>query len=294
MCGATTTVFLCDTYNEHSATTQISHYRCSTCGSVFVGNDVDSEELSAAYSTLDSKKYYEEIESENARKMHAAISSLKTMIPRDGSIIDIGTGNGLFIELLTKANFEDVSAHEIKGSDLSRIRSLASQIYQDYDYSTIPSDKFDAVTLLDVVEHVRDPHYLMKMCNRILKKDGLIYFHTPVVTRTDRIMHFLLKVPVFKRIGTIWQRGRTSIFHLENYTRKSLILILENAGFGDIDIKIKNELSWPVTKYVRTYLLEKQGFPGFLAPILAPLFFPLLATNIFNSNKAIVSARKEE
>ena len=134
----------------------------------------------------------------------------------------------------------------------------------------------------------------MKMCSRILKKDGVIYFHTPVVTKTDRIMHFLLKLPLLKKIGAVWQRGRTSIFHLENYTQESLVLILENAGFNSINIEVKNELSWPVTRYVRTYLLEKQGLPGFMAPFLAPFFYPLLATNIFNSNKAIVSAKKSK
>ena len=242
VCSATDIAYLCDTYNEHSKTTSISHYRCSTCGSVFVGNDVDSEELGVAYSTLDSKKYYKEIESENTKKMNTAITHLKNIVPQNKSIIDIGTGNGLFVELLKNANFNDVSAHEIQGSDLSKISNIANHIYQDYDYSTIPSDKFDAVTLLDVVEHVLDPQYLMTMCSRILKKDGVIYFHTPVVTKTDRIMHFLLKVPLLKKIGAVWQRGRTSIFHLENYTQQSLTLILENAGFSDIDIEVKNEL----------------------------------------------------
>jgi hypothetical protein len=80
------------------------------------------------------------------------------------------------------------------------------------------------------------------MCARILKNDGVIYFHTPVVTRTDRLMHFLQRMPILKKAGTIWQRGRTSIFHLENYTPRSLELLLTEAGFRDIKIEIANEL----------------------------------------------------
>ena len=292
VCDSHNIVYLCDTYNEHSKTTKISHYRCNECGSVFVGNDIDNEELGIAYSTLDSKKYYEEIESENRKKMATAIEHLKELISKNDSIIDIGTGNGLFVELLNEAGFEDVSAHEIQGSDLSRIKQIASRIYQDCDYSSIPSNNFNAVTLLDVVEHVIDPRYLINMCGRILKMGGMIYFHTPTVTRTDRLMHFLQKVPVLKKAGTIWQRGRTSIFHLENYTPKSLMLLLKDAGFYDIKIEVKNELSWPVTRYVSIYLLEKQGLPSFVAPFIAPFFYPLLATDLFNANKAIVSARK--
>ena len=88
------------------------------------------------------------------------------------------------------------------------------------------------------------------------------------------------------------QRGRTSIFHLENYTPKSLVLLLEEAGFSDIKIEVRNELSWPVTRYIRIFLFEKQGLPGFIAPIFFPVFYPILASDFFNANKAIVSAKK--
>lgn len=291
VCSSRNTTYLCDTYNEHSKTTTINNYVCNECSSVFVGNEVDSEELGIAYSTLDSKKYYEEIALQNQRKMATAIEYLKSLISNDGSIIDIGTGNGSFVELLNEAGFEDVSAHEIEGSDLSNLKKVARCIYQDFDYNSIPSNNFDAVTLLDVVEHVIDPRYLMNECSRILKMGGVIYFHTPIVSRIDRLMHFLQKVPILKKISTIWQRGRTSIFHLQNYTPKSLIHLLKDAGFNDIDIKVKNELSWPITKYIRIYLLEKQGLPGFIAPFFVPFFYPLLATAL-NSNKAIVKARK--
>ena len=294
VCDSHNTVYLCDTHNEHSKTMTINHYRCNECGSVFVGNDIGSEELGVAYSTLDSKKYYDEIKSENRKKMATAIGHLKDLISKNDNIIDVGTGDGFFVELLNEAGFENVSAHEIQGSDLSNIREITNHIYQDFDYSSIPSNHFNAVTLLDVVEHVIDPRYLINTCGRILKRDGVIYFHTPVVTRTDRLMHYLQKVPVLKKAGTIWQRGRTSIFHLENYTPKSLTILLKGAGFYDIRIEVKNELSWPVTRYIRTYLLEKQGLPGFVAPFFTPLFYPLLATDLFNANKAIVSARKAE
>lgn len=292
VCGSAHTIYLCKTYNEHSKTTTLIHYRCVECGSVFVGNNVDSEELGIAYSTLDAKKYYEEIENENKKKMATATSHLKELIPQSSSIIDIGTGNGLFVELLHKAGFTNVSAHEIPGSDLSRINNIACNIYQDFDYSSISSSSFEAVTLLDVVEHVIYPKYLIKTCSRILKRNGVIYFHTPVVTKTDRMMHFIQKLPILKKISSIWQRGRTSIFHLENYTPKSLTFLLEEAGFSDIKIEVKNELSWPVIRYIRIFLLEKQGLPGFIAPFFYPVLYPILATDFFNANKAIVSARK--
>lgn len=291
MCGWARTRYLCDTFNGHSKTRIISHHKCPNCGSVFVGNHISQEELAAAYSTLDAKRYYDEIDSTNRRKMSAAIARLEGLVSQGKSVIDIGTGNGLFVEFLHDAGFI-VSAHEIQGADLSKIEDIAHNIYQDSDYNTIPSAAFDAVTLIDVVEHVIDPGFLLSTCARILKPDGLIYFHTPVVTRLDRVMHGLQKVPLLRKVGTTWQRGRTNIFHLQNYTPKSLTFLLEKSGFCDIKIQVTNELSWPVARYIRGYLLPKRGLPEFVAPLLAPLFCPFLATNAFNANKAIVFARK--
>jgi SAM-dependent methyltransferase len=292
VCKAAGSGFLCTTPNEHSEQTELEHYRCAECGSVFVGNEIGGEELGQAYATLNTKAYYEEIASENRKKMLNAIEHLQELIPRSASVLDLGTGNGQFVERLHEAGFTDLSAHEIPGADLSGIEPITQSLFQDFDYASVPSDRFDAVTLLDVVEHVPEPQHLMDACHRVLRPGGVLYFHTPVVTRTDRLMHRAQRLPVLNKIGRAWQRGRTSIFHLENYTPKALSLILARAGFGDVAVRVRNELSWPVSRYVRVYLLEKQRLPGFLTPLLTPLLYPVLATDFFNGNKSIVSARK--
>ena len=71
VCSNADVTFLCFTENEHSYSTELNHYKCNNCGSVFVGNKVESEELVVAYATLsndDQKDYYKEIEIENKKK----------------------------------------------------------------------------------------------------------------------------------------------------------------------------------------------------------------------------------
>jgi len=287
--------FLCFTENEHSSSTKLNHYKCNNCGSVFVGNKIESEELGVAYGTLNTKDYYEDIEIENKKKMKTAIVHLDELIGKKSEVIDIGTGDGLFVKLLNKAGYINISAHEISGSDLSKIEKYAKQIYQDFDYSSIPSGKFDATIMLDVLEHVPAPQFLIDSMSRILKENGIIYFHTPVVTKTDIFMHYLHKLPLLKKVAVIWQRGRTSIFHLENYTKKSIDILLNKAGFKQVSIIFKNELSWPVKRYVEIYLFEKNILSKklkFLSPIIAFMLYPFLASKFFNANKAIVVAQK--
>jgi SAM-dependent methyltransferase len=285
--------YLCDTPNEHGEVRTIHHYRCRHCGLVFVGNHLTDEQLGAAYATLDPAAYYDEVGRTEERKFAASLADMESLgIDRKGSIIDVGTGNGAFLLFLQRQGFLRLSGHEIPGADTGELDRNGIPVYRDYDWRTVPSSSFDAVTLLDVLEHVPDPWKVSREVYRLLKPGGLLYLHTPCVTRTDRLMHGLQKVPLARKVGRTWQRGRTSIFHLQNYTPASLRLVLDRSGYADVRIRRMNELSWPVRRYVRVYLCEKQGLPGFLSYLAAPLLYPFLATSLFNANKAVVVARK--
>ncbi len=292
VCASGSVDFLCETSNEHSSTEYIRHYRCRDCRLVFVANNFADAELGEAYSSLNSTQYYADIVDENRSKMLTAAANLKKFAAPADRILDIGTGDGTFVRVLHEAGFLNVSAHEIPGGDLSDIDPIADQVFRDFDYQSVPSESFDALTLLDVVEHVRDPQHLFDQCFRILKPGGHIYFHTPVVTRTDRLMHGLLKMPLVEGVGKMWQRGRTSVFHLQNYSRESISILLTRALFEAPDIEIRNELSWPLNMYVKVFLTDRFGLPRGTSHLFVPFFYPLLATNFFNSNKAIVMARK--
>jgi 2-polyprenyl-3-methyl-5-hydroxy-6-metoxy-1,4-benzoquinol methylase len=285
--------FLCNTYNEHSQTRTISNYRCLDCGTVFVGNEITREELAVAYSTLNVTSYYNETREETERKTQRALADLQRMgVAKDSAVLDIGTGNGKFLQVLDDAGFNNITGHEIPGASVPLAAERGIHVYQDFDYRSVPSSSLDCVTLLDVAEHVIDPAYLFSQCNRVLKNGAVMYFHTPVVTRTDRFMHHLQSLPVLDKIGRVWQRGRTSVFHLQNYTPKSIELLLSRSGFDDYSIAVENELSWPVSRYVRVYVCEKQRLPKWVGSVVTPLCWPLLATEFFNANKAIVAARK--
>lgn len=290
VCGSADTEFLCFTHlTADPRSARLSNRRCRACGSVFIGTPVTTEALAAAYGLIDSDAYYGSIQEETGRKMASALADLATL-PRDAALLDVGTGNGLFVEMAREAGFTNLGAHEIPGADLSRIQGFA-RTWQDHDFGSLPDGAFDCVTLLDVAEHVPDVPHLFRACRRVLREGGLLYIHTPVVTRTDRLMHRVQRLPGLGGAGRLWQRGRTSIYHLQNYTPASLRLALGRAGFADVQVRVVNELSWPVSLYVRTYLLERHGLPTALAPLFLPVFHPLLATRTFNANKAVVTAR---
>lgn len=97
-----TALFLCDINHRHNLIKILHCYCCYNCGLTFIGDELSSEELQIAYALPNYEQYYEEIFNENKRKMESAINTLTKIIPNDNKIIDIGTGNGLFVKLLLK------------------------------------------------------------------------------------------------------------------------------------------------------------------------------------------------
>src|SRR6185437_8733363 len=166
--------------------------------------------------------------------------------------------------------------------------------YQDFDYRSIPDDSFDFVALLDVAEHALYPLTLFRACYRILRHGGVLYVHTPMVTRVDAMMHLLRGIPLMSQVGRRWQEGRTSIFHLQIFTPEAIEIALRKSGFSEFAINQRNLLVHSAERYVRLYICEKQGLPTSLARVITPLVRPLLATDYFNANRGFVSAKKSE
>lgn len=290
VCGATDVGLLCKNYNEHSRTRCLATYRCAVCGSAFIGNTLDDAELAEAYATIDEAAYYGETAAASARKFAKAARDLAGLAAPEAAILDIGGGHGAFVRALRARGFGNLSIHEIPGADLPDLSAVVRRVFRDDDYGTIPASAFDVVTLMDVMEHVADVDATVAAAGRVLRPGGILYAHTPVASRLDRFMQAILRWPSLARLGRAWQRTRTSIFHLQNFTPRALRSLAERNGFAVVSLDCINELSWPVERYVRIYLVEKAGLPRVLAPVAVALLTPVLRSRL-NLNKAVLVAR---
>jgi SAM-dependent methyltransferase len=291
VCGSTRSRYLCTTHNEHSETARLDNFRCRDCGSVFIGNAVSDEELARAYASLDEAAYYQETAEASARKFECAARDVLSIAAPSAALLDVGGGNGAFCRALAALGFDNLSIHEIPGADLPELAGRVRAVYRDADYRSVPGGAFDVVTMMDVMEHVPHVDATMTAARRMLRPGGLLYVHTPVVTRLDCLMHLLQKLPLLARLGQAWQRGRTSIFHLQNYTPRALTGLVQRHGFTVVRLDTVNELSWPIARYVRVYLCDKLGLPRALAPLTAALVGPVLRSRL-NANKAVLVARR--
>ncbi len=197
-------------------------YKCDSCLFIYVYPLLSRDELKALY-----LKFKANIFEKSNIILNDAKHSLNYFSKhRFGkkTLLDIGCGNGIFMD--EAAN----SGWSVTGIETSL--DLFSYLKKTYTYKFIQGDiltthikqKFDLVTLNQVIEHFSEPKLLIKRCYELLNNRGLIYIATP-------------------NISSIVAKIRKNDFdyvippeHLSYFNDKSLIRILTNEGFQVIKV----------------------------------------------------------
>lgn len=144
-------------------------------------------------------------------------SELRHLPPGAGRVLDIGCGDGAFLEWARAAGWEGIGVDPDPGAVASaRSRGLDVRL-GDARVLVDERASFDAVTLSHVLEHVHDPEALLKQIRELLKPGGLLWLDTPNVASTGH-----------RLFGRSW-RGLEPPRHLVLFTPSSLRQILAAA-----------------------------------------------------------------
>jgi 2-polyprenyl-3-methyl-5-hydroxy-6-metoxy-1,4-benzoquinol methylase len=98
--------------------------------------------------------------------------------PAEIRLIDIGCSRGQFVDFATRAGFaaEGVEpALDIAAAARASGLNVRSGLLQEQHYVDAA---FDAASLFEVVEHLREPLPLLRECRRILKPGGMLIIST--------------------------------------------------------------------------------------------------------------------
>lgn len=123
------------------------------------------------------------LRAESKTKTPWIIERLKKNLPTEHpKVLDVGCGAGFLSNAMAKQGFQ------VTGVDLSqeslnvahRHDTTGSVHYKAADayHLPFPDATFDAVTAMDFLEHVEDPKRVIAEISRVLKPQGLFFFHT--------------------------------------------------------------------------------------------------------------------
>lgn len=121
-------------------------------------------------------------EVERRRKVAArrlqSIARLLNKQPPDIRIVDIGCSRGQFVDFAAQAGFvaEGVEpAKKIAAAAREAGLNVKTGLLEEQHY---PDSSFDAASLFEVVEHLREPLPLLQECRRIISPGGILIIST--------------------------------------------------------------------------------------------------------------------
>ena len=102
----------------------------------------------------------------------------------------IGCGPGLEIELV-KSNMEHLYAYDITMDDFLFERHPNVIFKQEYFDGTNSDIKYDAIYLIEILEHLLNPFDLLTICGKVLSENGKIYLTTATnIPQFDHLYNF--------------------------------------------------------------------------------------------------------
>jgi len=131
------------------------------------------------------------------------INPLRTKFITDGldlsgrKVLDVGCGGGILTEALAKCGAQatgiDLSNESIEAA---KVHARQQGLDVEYRYENIEetaskhAGEFDAITCMEMLEHVPEPDKIIAACSKLLKPGGHAFFST--INRTPKAFVFVI------------------------------------------------------------------------------------------------------
>jgi len=159
-------------------------------------------------------------------------------LPQRGRLLEVGCGAGRYLRALRELRPELA----LVGCDVSRA-ALAALAASAPEIETRPASgdaipaadaEFDAVLVIDVLEHVGDPERLLAEVHRVLSPGGVLHLHVPCEGDPRSLWRWLP--------GQAGPAGLKRRFggHLHRFRRDEILRRVEAAGFRVL--RVRNSL----------------------------------------------------
>ena len=122
--------------------------------------------------------------------LHEKVLEMTARLP-GGRVLDIPCGQGALVERLKAQGFEvfcgdlDPEWYRIEGGHFHQVDLNDNLPYKD--------QTFDCVTCVEGIEHLENPHHLVREISRVLKPGGQTIITTPNIMNIKSRFYFLLR-----------------------------------------------------------------------------------------------------
>ena len=186
--------------------------------------------------------------------------------PDGRRLLDVGAHAGRLMSLAQAAGWE-VEGIELNPRTAARAAvSTGAVVQQGNIFSVEPRPPFDAITLIDVLEHIPDPRRALARAAAWLRPGGAIVVKVPNGAAQ------WIKESLRAKIQRGYQpRLADNLVHINHFTPESLRLALERSGFADVRVDVGAPEMPParLSQIVRRLVFAGARLPGGLRTPLA-------------------------
>jgi 2-polyprenyl-3-methyl-5-hydroxy-6-metoxy-1,4-benzoquinol methylase len=218
----------------------VAVWDCKECRHIWV-DPCPSEEMLFKLYEAQSEIYFEHLHSSD---LTGFLGLLNENTNTKGRLLDIGCGNGRVLQAAIGWNavgIEPVASFAANASQYGKVYSSLIEV----------TETFEAISIMAVLEHVLDPFIILKQAFALAVPGALLIVEVPNGHRPDAsILDLALRIS--GRPWTVRTAPLQTPFHLAEFSKKSLTLAAQNAGWkvermwtirGNIDYPIPGPLN---------------------------------------------------
>lgn len=214
-------------------------FLCLKCRLKYLDPCLDPDAMKHAYESEETLKsmhdfhegYYEygslDTPSRTLQDFQKGLDLIEKTIGGKENILDVGFGNGFFLAAAQKRGWAvqgiDSSSANLEAARRKFDLELIQSSWEDFQ----TSEKFDAITFWDLLEHFHTPNSALQKIRTHLKPGGAVLFAVP---NDQSFLTFLASV--FYRLG--FKKNLQKIYLLEHvcyYRLETLTSLLKRNGF---------------------------------------------------------------
>jgi len=201
--------------------------------------------------------------------VHEKVVNCLANLPK-GTLLDVPSGQGALSKTLETLGFK-VFSGDIEIKNILYRNGRCVQLDLSY-FLPFKHTKFDYVVCSEGIEHIENPHHLIREFGRLIKKDGYLVITTPNVMAIKSRLRFLIYsyFDFFKYFGPLPPEARYRIKehhhqHLSPLLFGEMKFIFEKYGFKIEKVETnkmvrKWKIFFPLIKWFIKYKTKKK-FP---------------------------------
>jgi SAM-dependent methyltransferase len=255
--------------------------RCKRCDLIYVNPRIEDSILTSSYADAVDPTFVSQNPERIATFRHNLewiCRSLNIVPSRNIKILDVGCAGGAFLKAAKDLGFTPTGVEPSRWmADFARTNYGVEVIDGLLKPGLFPPGSFDIVSLWDVIEHLPEPHEVLKTLGECLKPGGLLIVNYPAV---DSLAARLL--------GERWPFYLS--VHISYYNRTTIQKQLERASFE----VLRSRAHWQKLKlgYLMTRLSKYTSLGNLMGSVVRTIGLSEASFTYNMGQRLIVAKRK--